>query len=31
MNLQVLSKAIQPLSVTGSLDRDITSICYDSR
>jgi UDP-N-acetylmuramoyl-L-alanyl-D-glutamate--2,6-diaminopimelate ligase len=31
MNLQVLSKAIKPLSVNGLLDRDITAICYDSR
>src|SRR5450631_2284290 len=31
MNLQILSKAIQPVNVNGSLDRDITAICYDSR
>jgi UDP-N-acetylmuramoyl-L-alanyl-D-glutamate--2,6-diaminopimelate ligase len=31
MNLELLSKAIQPLNVSGSLDRDITAICYDSR
>ena len=31
MNLQILSKAIQPVSVNGQLDRDITAICYDSR
>jgi UDP-N-acetylmuramoyl-L-alanyl-D-glutamate--2,6-diaminopimelate ligase len=31
MNLQLLTKAIQPVSVTGGLDRDITAICYDSR
>ncbi len=31
MNLQVLSKAIEPVAVSGSLDRDITAICYDSR
>src|SRR5438093_9162666 len=31
MNLQLLSKAIQPVNVSGSLDRDITAICYDSR
>ena len=31
MNLEILSKAIKPLSVNGTLDRDITAICYDSR
>ena len=31
MNLQSLIKAIQPVKVSGSLDRDITAICYDSR
>ena len=31
MNLQVLLKAIQPVKISGSLDRDITAICYDSR
>jgi UDP-N-acetylmuramoyl-L-alanyl-D-glutamate--2,6-diaminopimelate ligase len=31
MNLRVLAKAIQPLNVSGPLDRDITAICYDSR
>src|SRR5438067_2381100 len=31
MNLQILIKAIQPVNVSGSLDRDITAICYDSR
>jgi UDP-N-acetylmuramoyl-L-alanyl-D-glutamate--2,6-diaminopimelate ligase len=31
MNLQILTKAIQPVNVSGSLDRDITAICYDSR
>ncbi len=31
MNLQILLKAIQPVKVGGSLDRDITAICYDSR
>jgi len=31
MNLQVLHKAIEPVSVNGTLDRDITAICYDSR
>ena len=31
MNLELLIKAIQPVSVSGSLDRDITAICYDSR
>ena len=29
MNLQVLLKAIQPVKISGSLDRDITAICYD--
>jgi UDP-N-acetylmuramoyl-L-alanyl-D-glutamate--2,6-diaminopimelate ligase len=31
MNLELLIKAIQPVNVSGSLDRDITAICYDSR
>ena len=31
MNLKVLSKAIEPVAVLGELDRDITTICYDSR
>jgi UDP-N-acetylmuramoyl-L-alanyl-D-glutamate--2,6-diaminopimelate ligase len=31
MNLQALQKVIEPVSVNGSLDRDITAICYDSR
>lgn len=31
MKLEVLAKAIQPVAVTGSLDRDVTGICYDSR
>lgn len=31
MKLELLANAIQPVAVTGSLDRDITSICYDSR
>ena len=31
MNLQNLIKAIQPVKVSGSLDRDITAICCDSR
>ena len=31
MNLTPLSKVIQPVAITGELDRDITAICYDSR
>ena len=31
MNLELLIKAIQPVNVSGPLDRDITAICYDSR
>ena len=31
MNLEILSKAINPVAITGELDRDITAICYDSR
>ena len=31
MNLQILTKAIHPVKITGSLDRDNTAICYDSR
>src|SRR5476651_283010 len=31
MNLELLIKAIQPVNVSGSLDRDITAISYDSR
>jgi UDP-N-acetylmuramoyl-L-alanyl-D-glutamate--2,6-diaminopimelate ligase len=31
MKLQTLLSAIQPASVTGPLDREITSMCYDSR
>jgi UDP-N-acetylmuramoyl-L-alanyl-D-glutamate--2,6-diaminopimelate ligase len=31
MKLEVLAKAIKPVAVTGSLDRDVTGICYDSR
>jgi UDP-N-acetylmuramoyl-L-alanyl-D-glutamate--2,6-diaminopimelate ligase len=31
MNLQSLSTAIETVSVVGTLDRDVTSICYDSR
>jgi UDP-N-acetylmuramoyl-L-alanyl-D-glutamate--2,6-diaminopimelate ligase len=31
MNLDLLSKAIKPVCVTGVLDRDVTAICYDSR
>lgn len=31
MKLEVLAKAIEPLSITGSLDRNISAICYDSR
>jgi UDP-N-acetylmuramoyl-L-alanyl-D-glutamate--2,6-diaminopimelate ligase len=31
MNLEPLAKAIQPVAVTGTLDRDVTAICYDSR
>ena len=31
MKLEILSKTIQPIAITGELDRDITSLCYDSR
>ncbi len=31
MNLELLLKAVQPMNVSGPLDRDITAICYDSR
>ena len=31
MNLEILLKAIRPVKLDGSLDRDITAICYDSR
>ena len=31
MNLELLIKAVQPVNVSGPLDRDITAICYDSR
>jgi UDP-N-acetylmuramoyl-L-alanyl-D-glutamate--2,6-diaminopimelate ligase len=31
MNLQALSTAIEAPSVVGTLDRDVTAICYDSR
>ncbi len=31
MNLEILVKAINPIRVTGALDRDVTAICYDSR
>lgn len=31
MKLDALVKSIVPVSVTGSLERDITGICYDSR
>ena len=31
MKLEILSKIIQPLAITGELDRDITAISYDSR
>jgi UDP-N-acetylmuramoyl-L-alanyl-D-glutamate--2,6-diaminopimelate ligase len=31
MKLEILAQAINPITVGGSLDRDVTGICYDSR
>src|SRR5688572_27183999 len=31
MKLEILAQAINPIAVGGSLDRDVTGICYDSR
>lgn len=31
MNLEILAQVLRPIAVTGSLDRDVTAICYDSR
>lgn len=31
MKLDILAKSLQPVSVTGVLERDVTAICYDSR